>query len=576
MIFDIFVYIIDILFLRKSLLLFIFRFVLFLGILFFGLLIYLAYKEVGTFNFFAIKNLVFNQDFIVYIFYKYKQYFAILGIANTTILLVLYFIQDYQIRNRKHCGLQKVALEEIAKIWLENEAYLEVAKEKVKEEVKREVKEERLQTQIIVPEFNMQRSKDLFNEYVVKNQEYFDEYSIRIIIDLIRFLEKFKDNPSVVSLFKDDFEYKQMTKDMVISGYSSYDILREVDIYTHTFNVVDKSIEILKAEKGDEYRLSLSRAIISALAHDLGKIEKFKEVLSSISLELFKKAPHYVISKSIFLELYPDYEYKNEIVEAIENHHSSYKKSNNYFLKLLIQADKEARKKEIDEWLIENKKSIEDYIKDEEKQNQDDTNKSEENTKTNEPKEEKEVVDIESTSEKKDNDTDIDNIFEEANKSMQDVSLVEEINEDNEYDYENIFEKFKELIHLEGYCNIIIKPYGIDFKSFIVPFENDKIVMGNAFVVRKLMEITGLDDKEVKEDLYPKFITYLKKKGIVGLCNPEKGFYVTKFNVFVKSKERNINMFCNVFYADKLGFDKLDYCDKLEDIELSIPNFRFD
>ena len=574
MIFDIFGYIIDVLFLRKSLLLFIFRCVLFLGLSFLGLLVYLAYKEVGTLNFFEIKSLVFNQDFIIYIFEKYKKYFAILGIANTIILLILYFIQDYQIRNRKHCGLQQVALEEIAKIWLENEAYLEIAKEKVKED-----KEEKPQTQIIVPEFSMQRSKDLFNEYIIKNQSYFDEYSIKIIIDLIRFLERFKDTPSVVSLFKDDFEYKQMTKNMIVSGYSSYDILREIDIYTHTFNVVDKSIELLKEEKGDEYRLSLSRAIISALAHDLGKIEKFKEVLSSISLELFKKVPHYLISKSIFLELYPDYQYKNEIVEAIENHHSSYKKSNNYFLKLLIQADKEARKKEIDEWLIRNKKSIEDYIEEGERQNENTSdeivNKNKDSVETNEPKEEQEAVNVENNTEIDDSNN-IDNIFEEANKNIQEVNLVEEINEDNAYDYENIFEKLKELIHLEGYCNVVIKPYGVDFKSFIVPFEDDKIVMGNAFVVQKLVEITGLDIKKVREDLYSKFITYLKQKGIVGLCNPEKGFYVTKFNIFIKSKQKNVNMFCNIFYAEKLGLDKLDYCDKLGDIELSIPNFKLD
>jgi putative nucleotidyltransferase with HDIG domain len=331
-------------------------YILFLGFIVALLLEYGYFRATGELSL----KIFINQELLGALANYYRKEIALFGIFTTLFFMGLYFYLQNKIAKRKNCAIQEVELAEIAKIWLEAEEYKQIIKQEISSEIPKQTKEEK--KTFIVPAFNKEESRELFR-FIEQHQSSFSELGIKVISDILKLLEN---NPvsSVASKFKQDPNYKDYNK-MVIAGKTSYDILSEVDLYTHTIDVVNEAVKYLQDHNPDEKELYLERVIIAALCHDIGKIQKSYKNLTD---DVYKKVPHNVISALILREEYP--KLNEEIIEAVEQHHGAVKNKNNYTLKVLIEADKKAREKEIKEWLIKNQKT-----KDNNKDNKDIKNK---------------------------------------------------------------------------------------------------------------------------------------------------------------------------------------------------------
>lgn len=348
-------------------------------------------------------SIFFKPEILSWLGLIYRKEIGIYGIFVVLMFLAIYFYQEYKIKSRKNCVVQEVDLKEIAKIWLEAEDYKKAIEEAIKKELPRENKKE---VQIIISSFKEDRSKKLF-EFINEKSEYFSDLGIKIAKDLIEILEN---NPakSVASLYKGDTNFKDYKK-LVVGDKTSYDVLSEVSLYTHSMNVVEEIIEIVEGK--EEANLYYEKAIIAALAHDIGKLRALQEYSEKITADLFKNAPHNVISALFLREKYP--EYKKDVIEAIEFHHGPIKPKN-YVLMMLKEADKRAREKEIEKWLLENKEKEEgETIKKNDFSNKEDY---QEESPQEELKEAEELFE----------EIDIEDIFEDAEETVELKELVKE------------------------------------------------------------------------------------------------------------------------------------------------------
>jgi len=463
------------------------------------------------------------------------------------------------------------------------------------------------ETKIVIPTFQTEEVKSFFNDTIIPFQKNISDLGLEIIIQGLKILEEHKDTPSVVSYYDGDNEYKDL-KNQITTSLSSFDILKNINLLQHTLNVAQESIKILQEKYKKEYQLYLERVIIAAIYHDIGKIKKMEEKLNGITMNLFKSTPHYDISKLIFMETYPEYDQKDEIIEAIENHHNSYKKSNNKILEILIKADKGARKKEIDKFLQDKKikenneqevnqneenKKQDKEVKEEIKKNE---NEVEENTKK-EPEETQKDNDEDKTEEnikeenkkeevkeiKEDNNDlgfqvdDIDDFDNNSNiKPQPKVEETEEIEIEFEYEFDKVWEEFATKIR-ENPCVITFNEVEtkIDFnKKIIIPFE-EKLFVSSKTIRIILKDIVG----DISEEQVKAFLLEAKKRKLVGLFNSKKGFWATKIDVFLKEKIQPLNMYGNIFYEQHI-FKNEDFkkivrdCEVAKKIEISLPNFK--
>ena len=545
-------------------------------ILFFVIAI-LCVLEIGFykhFNYFSFKDL-FAMPTITILFEENKKIIGIIGAINTLFFLIVYLLQDKKMRERKNCGLRQIALEDIARIWVEQEDY----KQTIKEELKQEIPPPQTETKIVIPNFKTEEVKTFFNDKIIPFQKNISDLGLEIIIQGLKILEEHKDTPSVVSYYDGDNEYKDL-KNQITTSLSSFDILKNINLLQHTLNVAKESVKLLKEKYKKEQQLYLERVIIAAIYHDMGKIKKMEEKLNGVTAHLFKNNPHYAISKLIFMEKYPEYNQKDEIIEAIENHHNSYKKSNNKILEILIKADKEARKKEINKFL-EDKKAKENKKNDESKvdevnqiENENVEDKTDENIEEEKTKEKvKEEI-------KEDNNDDLgfqvddmDNLDNNSNKTKSQPK-VEKIEIEFEYKFDEIWEEFATKIR-ENPCAVTFNEKGFDFnKKTIIPFE-EKLLLSSKTTEIFLKEIVG----DITQDQVKAFLLEAKKRKFAGLFNPEKGFWATKIDAFLKEKNQPFFIFGNIFYEQHI-FKNEDFkkivrdCEVAKKIEISLPNFK--
>ena len=408
------------------------------------------FKATGHIDF----TIFFNKEILGELAFYYKKEIALLGIAITLFYMSLALYLQNKIAKRKNCAIQEVELKQIAKLWLENESYKEIIKQEIIESHNSNPKEEK-QAAFIIPSFKNPRSYSLF-EYINSNKEAFSLEGVEIISDLIKIIES---NPtsSVASKFKEDPNYKDYKK-LVIANKTSYDILSEVNLYTHTFNVIDKSIKYIEEKFKKEKTIYLQRAIIAALAHDIGKIQV--PLTEAVTYDLFKKAPHNVISALILREKYPELE--KDVIEAVEQHHGAIKNKNNFILKILLEADKKAREEEIKQWLINNKK-----LEDKEE------NKDKENENEN-----KNINDKNKNEENEDNLTqqDIKDEVKEIEEEKEDeealaIDIEDLFSDEDESDYEGDKEIIKKEIE-DKLCNLKKGGYGLDLAELVFVKEN--------------------------------------------------------------------------------------------------------
>ncbi len=117
------------------------------------------------------------------------------------------------------------------------------------------------------------------------------------------------------------------------------DYLAQVSLKEHSYRVAEIIIELLKNTCLD-FEILVPKAVIAALAHDLGKIPEYR--LSGI----YNTSEHPPISAYKFKELAEEIRvsWLDDALEAIREHHSS---SKGHFTELLRQADRIARQREL-------------------------------------------------------------------------------------------------------------------------------------------------------------------------------------------------------------------------------------
>jgi hypothetical protein len=151
-----------------------------------------------------------------------------------------------------------------------------------------------------------------------------------IITELIKLLEKHGDCPSIVIKGK----YPGMTYSHAIKNR-----LAKISLKEHTYGVTLNMIKAIKRSHVD-YRVHMPRAVITGLAHDIGKIPELSSAPSNDGHE------HQIISARWLREAFADKNqtFAKEVINAVENHHSCPKDD---FAVMLKDADAKARQTEL-------------------------------------------------------------------------------------------------------------------------------------------------------------------------------------------------------------------------------------
>lgn len=269
------------------------------------------------------------------------QFFIAASFLGFMITIIFFIKGEYaRYKNEKVQNIYKITLEELSKLWSSN-------KNSVKKTVKEEVDEVSLEA------IKLDRSKTFFDRHIKPSLSFFPPEKLSIIIELLKILEHDGiDSPSVARAFSKDPEKTGSFKSPVTaSGLTSYDIFYKINLYEHTMNVADEAVKYIIRKDKITYETVLCDAIIVALAHDIGKLGKIKLYGTEYNSDILKNNPHNHISKLFFSESWPGYEL---IEEAIFSHHSA-PKSNALLTRMIIEADKEARKMELEAYMQKNK-----------------------------------------------------------------------------------------------------------------------------------------------------------------------------------------------------------------------------
>jgi HD-GYP domain-containing protein (c-di-GMP phosphodiesterase class II) len=172
------------------------------------------------------------------------------------------------------------------------------------------------------------------------------------------------------TIFLDFDAYKLKKSDSVHQKYDThllsynnrYKLLSEIDLYTHTINVVVEMIKLTKQLELPQDTIDI--AILLALLHDVGKNSK---ISGEYQFEAANKGKHHIISanysKHTMYNEKMSYKSKNEIsdelieliVDVLRNHHEE-KVNKNLFLELLIKADTNVRVNELNGVLLKQKR----------------------------------------------------------------------------------------------------------------------------------------------------------------------------------------------------------------------------
>ncbi|WP_187648701.1 diguanylate cyclase [Nitrosophilus labii] len=298
---------------------------------------------------------LFDLDLFIHILDENRKYVYMVLIAENIILIGALIWKDYKLKTRANCSVKYIHLNDIAYLWLEAEDY----KDALREEVRKQVEEEQSSNVLLpntyeYPEFEKNKTNEIYQRIIAPNIERLSNEERVIIIDLLKLLEDKGDIPSVASYYDKDPEIKYKDEIVSTDGLNSYKVLRNITLYDHTLNVLEEIYAILDKRGKTQFAMLFGKAVVSALAHDIGKIQKIEEKVKKVSIEIFRQQPHHIVSKLIFIEMFPSYESRDIVVEAIENHHAVKLPNNgNELIKMLVDADKLARKREIERYILD-------------------------------------------------------------------------------------------------------------------------------------------------------------------------------------------------------------------------------
>lgn len=327
--------------------------VLFLFIL---LIIYMNYHyfNVISLNLNIIKLIVISNPFST---------IAVI-IVLSLIIIYQYKLYKEKINNRRNCQITYVDLEKIAHLWLEYEELEDNIEHKIMDKMEVSFDESKKDIQDVINTLIGSRTisdMSFYKKYVFNYIDSFSKQELEIVASLYELLEvRAKELPSVATLYKNDID-KNIYKDIVSEKLTSYEILYKVNLFDHTMNVVNNMYEILINEK-DTFVFGWSKMLIAALSHDIGKIEKIEMLkgLSGIDKVKYENNTHENLSRLILSNAFPSYEHIDDVCEIIEKHHLQNldDKNKNYkLIKMLKNADQQARKQEIKEYLNSKKEN---------------------------------------------------------------------------------------------------------------------------------------------------------------------------------------------------------------------------
>ena len=326
----------------------------FLLMYFFGLLL----------NLYLIKELDFNFFNWVGVFH-YNSTAIILILVSITLSFFIITIYFYtQLNQNKKI---KIKLEDIAHIWT-NE---------IEEEDKEVMVKEYNHSSFLIRAINdkvysSKRIQRFNSEYIISNTRFFKDEELYIMNEVLTFLDnnlKVSSVPSYSADKENTYINDQNYFKEFNTGKTNVKLLSKISLVEHTINVVTLAIEeyrkIENEEKGFVDSLKLSTVIIAALSHDIGKIIN-NGFLKEIGLDevLVKDMNHTDISIAYFknfIEKIGIFEEKEIVCKSIKEHHGSILPSDK-LSKLIFVADKEARKKESNELIIELKREAKEKI----------------------------------------------------------------------------------------------------------------------------------------------------------------------------------------------------------------------
>lgn len=304
-------------------------------------------KIVGFSSFFQFETYWFLMQ-------KYKDMIAIFIIVEQIGLISLILWQDRCLKSNK-IQLNEIHIEAIAPIWTKhNTKDYKIDTQKTTFDTQQSIANIN-ESLLSVANFYEQQSKIFINQAVLPYIKKMSSGHLKAIIRLINILEQNKDCPSVVAFAKTEPNVLYQDREFVsFEKKTRFDIYAQISVYKHSLNVALQIVELVKAQNVNKKDL-LGKAIVAALAHDVGKINKYEmlkfgENGKKVNFKEFQSQPHQNISSMILYDGFVDCPDLKEIAEAVQRHHSGAIGKEELLLKILIDADKMTRDKELDSY----------------------------------------------------------------------------------------------------------------------------------------------------------------------------------------------------------------------------------
>lgn len=294
----------------------------------------------------------FNISTYWFLMQKYKDIIAIFLIVEQIGLISIILWQDRKLQISKKANTE-VHIKEIAHIWTKyNIQNYKIDSEKTiynKEQNIANINESLLS----VAHFNETPSFLFINEILKPYVKKISSGHLKTIIRLINLLEQNKDCPSVVAYAKT--EPNMLYKDREYVSFDKktrFDIYAQISVYKHSLSVASLILELIKKANINKKDF-IGKALIVALAHDIGKIKKYEmkgfgENGKRVNFKEFSEQPHQNLSSIILYDSFTDCPDLKEIAEVVQRHHSGALSKDEILLKFLIDADKGTRDIELD------------------------------------------------------------------------------------------------------------------------------------------------------------------------------------------------------------------------------------
>jgi hypothetical protein len=308
--------------------------------------------------------IVFNPSY--YYALPKKELLLIIAIATLGIMVVIYaLIMQHARSARLDCSMIESNMNQLDRLWLDDKQLKALREEEGREWRKEQMEkiESDVAGRIIVA--NTQLVSCFAERNLSPFLSKFSKEEFKMLRFLLKLLEKRGLCPSVASNFEQDYDVKQFRNcngnkpiPVTSDGKTSYEILSSYTLLEHSINVATIIIEEIKSRTNTSSIL-MPKAIIIALAHDIGKIAKSpnnsainKEEVDSVQVldKVAVSTDHPFISGMIIQERFPNYPHIEEVVTLVQEHHVPVDKNASLYAQALKAADKKARRQEMSAW----------------------------------------------------------------------------------------------------------------------------------------------------------------------------------------------------------------------------------